>query len=121
MLKLMHSNLPEEDTGWDLFLGACFNIASTALFLSIMSRLSGYIPGKIVIQATNAHMYDNHFEALEEQLSYPLYKLPELCLSDNIKKVSVDEVSGAFLRICPEDISLVNYVSGPKIYAEMAE
>ena len=42
---------------WDEFLGAPFNIASTALFLNIMARLAGYNAGKIVIQATNAHLY----------------------------------------------------------------
>jgi len=105
---------------WDLFLGAPFNIASTALFLSIMSRLSGYKPGKVIIQATNAHIYSNHFEALELQLKNTPFELPTLHLSNEIKRVAIKDIPGVFTRITPEDISLVNYQSHQAIKAKMA-
>jgi thymidylate synthase len=106
---------------WDLFLGAPFNIASTALFLSIMARLSGYTPGKVVIQATNAHLYEDHFDALEEQLANPLYQLPELYLNSEINKITnLEDIKGVFTRIEPEQIHLVNYTHNDPIKAPMA-
>lgn len=105
---------------WDLFLGAPFNIASTALILSIMARLAGYEAGTVTIQATNAHIYDNHFEQVREQLSRSHLDQPKLILSDRIQQVTMDEVKGAFNRIQPDDIQLEGYESHAPIKAEMA-
>lgn len=104
----------------DLFLGIPFNIASTALFLSIMARLSGYTAGTITMQLTNCHIYEDHYTQVEEQLRREHFAQPTLNLSDNIKKVSLDQVKGAFERIEPEDIVLNNYISHPAILAPMA-
>ncbi len=105
---------------WDLFLGGPFNIASTALFLSIMARLSGFEPGSVTIQATNAHVYENHFDQVREQLSREHFPAPKLVLSDRIRKVSLDEIEGSFARIEPDDIRLEGYESHAAIKAPMA-
>lgn len=106
---------------WDEFLGAPFNIASTSLFLAIMARLSGYEPGSVTIQATNAHIYDNHFNQVKEQLTRTHFDAPKLILSDNIKPIiNVSDIKGVFERIEPEDITLENYESHASIKAEMA-
>lgn len=106
---------------WDLFLGAPFNISETALFLSIMARLSGYEPGVVTIQATNAHIYSDHYEQVNEILSRDHFAPPSLVLSDNLRRVSsVDEVHGVFERIEPEDIYLQGYESHQAIAAPMA-
>lgn len=105
---------------WDLFLGAPFNIASTSLFLAIMSRLAGMVPGTATIQATNAHLYQDHFEQVREQLSRAHMQPPMLHLSDRIKAVACEEIPGVFTRIEPEDISLVGYQSHAAIKAAMA-
>lgn len=106
---------------WDLFLGAPFNICNTALLLEIMARLSGFTAATITIQATNAHIYwDDHKEQVKEQLSRDHKALPTLHLSGNIKKVSLDEVKGAFTRIKVEDIELIGYESHASIKAPMA-
>jgi len=106
---------------WDFFLGAPANISNTALFLSIMARLSGYKPGKVIIQATNVHIYENHYEAIEKQLNNELFELPKLVLSDKIKKVeNLSEIKGIFTRIKPEDIWLEGYESHSAIKAPMA-
>ena len=105
---------------WDVFLGAPFNIASTALFLAIMARLSGYTPGTVNIQATNAHLYDNQFEVAQEYEMRPLHDLPQLVLSDNIKQItSLADIVGVFTRIQPDDIKLENYVSEDTLKVEM--
>lgn len=106
---------------WDLFLGAPFNIASTALFLEIMSRLAGMQTGTVAIQATNAHLYANHFDAAREQISRAHFAAPRIHLSNSIGAVSVDQIPGAFSRINPEDIDLVGYESHATIKAKMAE
>lgn len=105
---------------WDTFLGGPFNIASTALFLAIMARLSGYEPGTATIQATNAHIYENHFDQVREQLGRTHFDAPQLLLGDRIRKVGVDEIAGAFARINPDDVQLVGYESHAAIKAPMA-
>ena len=105
----------------DALLGIPFNIASTALFLSIMAKLAGLTPGKVILQMVNYHIYEDHFDALEKQLANPLYELPTLHLSDNIKQITdVKDIPGVFTRINPEDISLVNYQCNDSIRAPMA-
>jgi thymidylate synthase len=106
---------------WDLFLGAPFNIASTALFLHIMARLSGYRPGTVTMQVVNAHIYGDHVDAVRLQLTRDHYPQPALWLSDSIAKVThVDQIPGVFARIQPDDIRFVDYQHHPKIYAAMA-
>lgn len=105
---------------WDLFLGAPFNIASTSLFLAIMARLAGMDVGTVTIQATNAHLYEDHFAQVREQLGREHLPAPELVLSDRIRPVSVDEIKGAFARIEPDDIWLQGYKSHAAIPAAMA-
>lgn len=105
---------------WDLFLGGPFNVASTSLFLAIMARLAGYEPGTVTIQVTNAHIYENHFDQVREQLSRQHLPAPTLVLSDRIRRVSLDEVAGAFARIAPDDIALQGYQSHAAIKAPMA-
>jgi thymidylate synthase len=108
---------------WDLFLGAPFNIASTALFLEIMARLAGMTAGTVTIQATNAHIYQNHFTQVEEQLKREHFQAPTLDLSDAIEPVGrspLGLVAGCFERIDPNDISLTGYEHHPAISGDMA-
>ncbi|MEQ1594675.1 MAG: thymidylate synthase [Casimicrobium sp.] len=106
---------------WDLFLGAPFNIASTSLFLAIMARLAGYTPGTVTIQATNAHIYGDHFEQTREMLEREHFAPPQLVLSENVRPISDPaDIAGAFARIEPEDVWLSNYSSHAAIAATMA-
>jgi len=115
---------------WDLYLGAPANIAETAIFTAVMARLAGYKLGTITIQATNAHLYENSFEATELLLKREPRQLPHLVLSDNIKQITdLADIKGAFERIEPSDIKLVDYdpimedlidKNGNVIYVEMA-
>lgn len=105
---------------WDTFLGGPFNIASTAIFLAIMARLSGHEAGTVTIQATNAHIYEDHFDQVTVQLGRDHLQPPRLWLSDHIKAVKADEVTGAFTRIEPVDVQLSGYESHAAIKAPMA-
>lgn len=104
----------------DLFLGVPFNIASSALFLSVMARLSGFTPGTFTHFLADAHVYVNHVDQVQQQLAREHLKAPQLVLSDRIRPVGIDEVAGAFERIEPEDIWLEGYESHAAIRAPMA-
>lgn len=105
---------------WDLFLGAPFNIGNTSLFLAVMARLAGMDAGTATIQATNAHIYEDHYDAVREQLTRDHFEAPKLVISDRIRQVSLSEIGGAFSRIEPDDITLDGYQSHSAIKAPMA-
>ena len=107
---------------WDLFLGSVSNIASTAIFLYVMCRLTGYKPNKVVIQSVNAHLYDNSFEEAKEYISREPKPPCKLVMSDNIKQITdLNDILGCFGRINPDDINLDGYTSHPAIKVEMIE
>lgn len=95
----------------DSFLGVPFNIASSALFLSIIAKLTGYTPRWFTHFLADAHIYVNHFDAVNEQLSRSPFILPKLQLSD--RDWTVDTIE-------PTDIQLINYQHHPAIKAPMA-
>ena len=53
----------------DMFLGVPFNIASYATLQHIIARETGYKPGKLTLVIGNAHIYSNHIDQMEEQIS----------------------------------------------------
>lgn len=114
-------NLVMTIRSWDLLLGGPANICATAIFLSIMARMAGFQPGVVTIQATNAHLYEDHFDQVRELLSREHFAAPKLILSDNIKRIErLEDVAGAFTRIEPADITLEGYTSHAAIKAPMA-
>ena len=105
---------------WDVWLGSPSNIASTAIFLQVVARLTGYHVGKVVIQAANVHLYENSIPAAKELLTREHFDRPILRLSDNIKPITnMAEIKGVFTRIEPTDITLDGYQSHDPIKVEM--
>lgn len=104
----------------DLFLGVPFNIASSAMFLEIMARLSGFKAATFTHFLADAHIYVNHIDQVNEQLSREPFAPPHLQLAQSIKKVGLDQIKGAFERIEPAEIELVGYQCHSAIKAEMA-
>ena len=81
----------------DVFLGLPFNIASYALLLEMVAKLTNYTPRYLTVSIGDAHIYDNQLDAVYEQIDrYTEYfakeskwqnvKLPKLKFSDNFKK-----------------------------------
>ena len=95
----------------DIFLGVPFNIASYALLTMMIARASGLEPGEFIHSFGDAHLYLNHIEQTDLQLSRPPRPLPRM----NILR-DVDDIF-AFRY---EDIELVDYDPHPHIAAQVS-
>ena len=81
----------------DMFLGVPFNIASYALFTHLLARHTGLEVGEYIHTFGDAHIYDNHFEAVDEQLRREPFPLPRLEIVGEIR--SIDEVKADQLKL----------------------
>jgi len=95
----------------DIFLGVPFNIASYALFTMMMAQVCGYEPGDFIHTFGDAHIYNNHIEQVELQLSREFLPLPIMKINPEVK----DIFSFKF-----EDFSLENYNPHPHIKGKVA-
>ncbi len=71
----------------DIFLGVPFNIASYALLTMMIAQVCDLKPGEFIHTFGDAHIYNNHFEQLELQLSREPKPLPKMILNANIKNI----------------------------------
>lgn len=95
----------------DVFLGVPFNIASYALLTHLIAHETGLSVGEFVHTLGDAHLYNNHFEQMEEQLTREVRAFPTLTL--NLDKQSVFDFE-------MEDIKLEGYDPHPTIKAPIA-
>jgi thymidylate synthase len=98
----------------DLFLGIPFNIASVALLTHIMAFLTGLEAGGISIVTGDAHIYEDHWEVVREQLSRtPIYGgFPQITIHDNGQKDVEDFKVG--------DFEIEGYQCHSLLYGKMA-
>ncbi|CAH1043948.1 Thymidylate synthase (EC [Halomonas sp. TD01] len=95
----------------DIFLGVPFNIASYALLLSMVAQVTGLEPGEFVHTLGDAHLYSNHLEQAQEQLSRTPKASPRLVLNPQVTNL---------FDFTFDDIHIEDYESHPHIKAEVA-
>lgn len=96
----------------DYFLGVPFNIASTSLLLMIICQLTDLNPGKVIINLGDCHIYENHLDLIDRQLSRIPYQLPKLTVP---KFKTLEDVENSGFK----DYDLEDYQYHPGIKAEM--
>ncbi|MBQ1204772.1 MAG: thymidylate synthase, partial [Alistipes sp.] len=95
----------------DTFLGVPFNIASYALLTQMMAQVCGLEPGDFVHTLGDTHLYLNHMEQVDEQLSRAPRQLPRMRLNPERKSL---------FDFTYEDFTLEGYDPWPTIKAPMS-
>ena len=90
----------------DIFLGVPFNIASYALLTMMIAQVCDLEPGDFIHTLGDAHIYNNHTEQVELQLTRELKKLPQMKINPEVKSI---------FDFKYEDFSLENYDAAPNI------
>lgn len=95
----------------DLFLGAPFNIAEYALLIHMVAQQCDLEPGELVYTIGDAHIYLNHLDQIEEQLTREPFPLPTLRIGRRPATIFDYEY---------DDFQLINYQYHPSIKAPVA-
>ena len=95
----------------DIFLGVPFNIASYALFTMMIAQVCGYEAGEFVHTFGDAHIYSNHYDQLELQLSREARPLPTMKINPEVNDI---------FDFTFEDFELVDYNPHPHIKGAVA-
>lgn len=105
----------------DTFLGVPFNIASYALMLHLVAQMTDLVPDELILTLGDVHIYHDHFDAVNEQLSREPFPLPKLWINPSIKSLADIDVSK---MNSPENVTalvrLENYQHHPPIKAKMS-
>jgi len=95
----------------DIFLGVPFNIASYALLLMMIAQVTNLKVGEFVHTFGDAHIYSNHIDQVNEQLSRKPFPLPEMKINSDVKDI---------FSFSYEDFELINYKAHLSISAPIA-
>lgn len=96
----------------DIFLGVPFNIASYSLFVHMIAKVTNLEVGDFVHTFGDAHLYSNHLEQTDLQLSREPYDFPTLKINRDVKNI---------FDFKYEDFEVVDYQSHPAIKAPIAK
>jgi thymidylate synthase len=95
----------------DIFLGVPFNIASYALLLMMMAQVTGWKAGDFIHTLGDAHIYCNHLEQVQLQLSREPKTLPQMKINPDVKDI---------FGFRYEDFQLLHYEPYPHIKGEVS-
>lgn len=117
----------------DANLGVPLNIASYSLLTHMFAEICNMIPGYFIHSFGDVHIYDNHIDAVNLQLTREPYPLPTLVFSENAKMLLSDikklndsneldseKLTGLFKSFAFDDFVLDNYQFHPAIEAELS-
>ncbi|MCK5809577.1 MAG: thymidylate synthase, partial [Cocleimonas sp.] len=90
----------------DIFLGVPFNIASYALLTLMVAQVTNLKAGDFIHTLGDAHLYSNHMEQAERQLSRKPYTLPTMKINPEISSI---------FDFTIDDFELIDYESHPHI------
>jgi len=95
----------------DMALGNPFNVFQYNVLQRMIAQVTGYELGEYIFNIGDAHVYDRHFEPLQEQTSRNTYEAPTLWINPDVKD---------FYDFTIDDFKLINYKYGEKINMEVA-
>lgn len=95
----------------DWFLGASFNIASYALLTTMIAQVCDLTPGDLIMSTGDTHIYLNHLDQINEQLTRSSYAPPKVVIDPSIKDIDDFKM---------EHFTLVDYQSHGPLRAPMA-
>jgi thymidylate synthase len=95
----------------DIFLGVPFNIASYALLTLMMAQVCGLQPGEFIHTLGDAHIYLNHMEQVNLQITREPFPLPQMKINPEVKSIFDFKF---------EDFELVGYQAHPHIAGKVA-
>lgn len=101
----------------DVFLGVPFNIASYALLTELIAKMCNMATGEFIHTFGDVHIYDNHKDQVEEQLTREPMELPRIRINSRINGDSDIDI---LMNLVLKDFLLVDYASHPKIEAELS-
>ena len=97
---------------WDLALGAPFNIAQYALLLTLLARATGLEPRKLAFAFGDAHIYQNHVEAMREVVQRPLL--------DDLATLAIGTDNRDIDRYVLDDFQVLGYLPHPFVKLDVA-
>lgn len=95
----------------DMFLGVPFNIASYALLTHMVAQVCDLRVGRFIWSGGDTHIYSNHFEQVQEQLSRTPFELPKLLLNPSVTDID---------KFTRSDVQVLGYSPHPPIKAPVA-
>lgn len=106
----------------DVFLGLPYDISMYGLLLEMLAKGADLIPGELIGQLGDCHLYNNHLDQAREYRRRPKRALPQLELSSGIYKPYHAIGLGENIINIPEknEIKLINYNPLPAIKAELS-
>ena len=95
----------------DVFLGVPFNIASYALLTHMIAQVCGYEAKEFIHTFGDVHIYSDHFEQINTQLSREPRKLPKLIMNPDVKSI---------YDFTYDDFKIVDYDPWPAIRGKVS-
>ena len=90
----------------DVLTANNWNVVQYAVLVHMLAQVTGFKPGELVHVIADAHIYDRHIPLVKELISRPVYPAPKFSLNPDIKD---------FYDFTVDDITIVDYVTGPQI------